>query len=331
MKMSDFVSSHIGKSYDLDGAYGAQCVDGLNAYLVWGGKSRISHGNAWDIGAGWQSNGLSGYCTQVAFSNIRDGDICFWNYYGVLNGHVYGHVAMYYQGKYFGQNQGTTGNGGPFNLMALGTPSLILRPNFITTLSWVIPSENRSLSTSEMQNNAKCFYGYMNKVHGWSLNACAGVLGNMQVESSINPNRHEVGGGSGFGLVQWTPGSKCTNYLNSRGAKLSDYGNMECDLIATGSGWYSTNSYSISWNEFIHSSRSANWLALAYLANFERPANPNQPLRGTYADNWANYLSSWSPEVPDGASDAVTVRSQITLKVINGVIYDMFISSYVTG
>lgn len=323
-KMSDFVSSHIGKSYDIDGAYGAQCVDGFNEYIRWGGHSVITRGNAWDIGNGWKSNGLSSYCTQVAFSNIRDGDICFWSIYSP----PYGHVSMYYQGKYFGQNQGTTGNGGPFNLMSLAQPQLVLRPNFITTLSWVIPSTNRALTTSEMQNNAKCFYGYMNKVHGWSLNACAGVLGNCQVESSINPNRHEIGGGSGFGLVQWTPGSKCTNYLNSRGASLSDYGNMECDLIATGSGWYSTNTYPITWSNFIHSSQSANYLALAFLANFERPANSNQPIRGTYATNWYNYLSSWAPEAPDGATGSGTSYSnKLQLELVNGFIKNATIVS----
>ena len=38
----------------------------------------------------------------------------------------YGHVAMYYNGKYFGQNQGSSGGtyGGPFNLLAIGTVPL---------------------------------------------------------------------------------------------------------------------------------------------------------------------------------------------------------------
>ena len=37
-----------------------------------------------------------------------------------------GHVAMYYNGQYFGQNQGRSGgaNGGPFNLLAIGTAPL---------------------------------------------------------------------------------------------------------------------------------------------------------------------------------------------------------------
>ncbi len=314
--MDEFVRTHNGRSYDLDGAFGAQCVDGLNEYIRWGnGHGRIG-GNAWSIGDSWRSNGLADVCTQV--SNPKDGDICFWIVYSP----PYMHVAMYYKGKYFGENQGTNGSGGPFNLMSLVAPQLILRPNFITpSLAWVIPSENRGLSTSEMQNNAKCLYGYLYKTHGWSLNACCGVLGNAQSESTINPNMTEIGGGGGFGVVQWTPGAICLNYLNSRNAKLSDYGNMECDLIASGSGYYLTSSYKLSFQEFIHSKQSPSYLAEAFLANFERPLNPNQPIRGNQATSWYNYLKNWTPEVPDGANGGGTnFVNKLQLTLVNGIV-----------
>lgn len=324
--MAEFVQTHNGKSYDLDGAYGAQCVDGFNEYIRWGnGHGRIG-GNAWPIGAGWQSNGLSSFCVQVSFSEIKDGDICFWSVYSP----PYGHVAMYYQGKYFGENQGTDGSGGPFNLMGLVAPQLILRPNFINSLGWVIPAEQRWLNQDEMNNNAKCLYGYLNKVHGWSLNACCGVLGNATMESRINPNMEEVGGGGGYGLVQWTPGSICKDYLNSRGAKLADYGNCECDLIATGSGWYSTNKYPLSFSEFTRSNSDPGYLALAYLANFERPFDPNQPVRGTQAQNWYNYLKDWTPVKPSGLASDIATSNKVCLETVMGIITKAYIVSNVS-
>ena len=115
----------------MDGAYGAQCVDGFNCYIVWGGHSQI-RGNAWDIGSGWQSNGLSDYCKNVTGQQYKNGDICFWVPSAVSND--YGHVAMYYNGSYFGENQGegSGANGKAFNLISgLASPSLVLRPDFV--------------------------------------------------------------------------------------------------------------------------------------------------------------------------------------------------------
>ena len=55
-----------------------------------------------------------------------------------------------------------------------------------------------------MQNNAVLLWSYF-KAQGWTLNAVAAMLGNMQSESTINPGIWEgldpfVGG---YGLVQW--------------------------------------------------------------------------------------------------------------------------------
>lgn len=310
-KMADFVSSHNGHWYG-----SGQCYAGTEEYLSWGLGTTVrvpGYATAWQWGNAWRSTVLGQCCKEV--SEPKDGDIFFWN----------NHTCMSYQGKYFGQNQGTDGNGGVFNLMALPwhSPQIILRPNFISNLYWVIPETNRNLSQEEMNNNAKCLYGYLNKVHGWSLQACCGVLGNATLESTINPNMTEYGGGGGYGLVQWTPGSICKSYLNARGAKLEDYGNMECDLINTGNNWYPTKSYSMSFDEFKRSTADPGYLAIAFLANFERPLNPNQPVRGTHAKNWFNYLKDWTPEIPCGASgqlDGATYVNKLQLELINGFV-----------
>lgn len=324
-KMSNFVSSHNGKWYR-----SGQCYAGAEEYLTWGLGYTVSvpgYSGAWQWGANWKSTVLGKCCTQVSTSAMRNGDICFWNNTGYVDGVFYGHVAMYYRGAYFGQNQGTDGHGGAFNLIHIGLPALALRPNFLSgnePLTWVTPSTNRALTTSEMQNNAKCFYGYMKETHGWSLNACAGVLGNMEVESTINPNRSEEGGGSGFGLVQWTPGSVVKTWLSSRGAALKDYGNMECDLINSGAGYYSTLNYPDTWDSFKKSTKSASYLAMCYLANFERPANSNQPIRGTYATKWYNYLKDWETDVPDGnVGTEIEYENKLQLTCVNGIVRDV--------
>lgn len=38
---------------------------------------------------------------------------------------------------------------------------------------------------------------------GWSREQAAGIVGNLQAESGVNPNRAQDGGGPGYGLAQW--------------------------------------------------------------------------------------------------------------------------------
>ena len=92
--------------------------------------------------------------------------------------------------------------------------------------------ENRALSTEEMKPNAQYIWQYLG-TRGWSMNAVAALLGNMQEESSMSPCRWEgnVNGSiinsttgehtinpeykdskRGYGLVQWTRYTKLYNW-----------------------------------------------------------------------------------------------------------------------
>lgn len=324
MKMSDFVSTHMGKGYDHGS--GMQCYAGAEEYLSWGlGRTVRVPGyataSAW--GANWQSTILGSVCKQVGWGDRKDGDIGFW----ITSGN---HVAMYYQGKWFGQNQGSANAsvGSPFSLMSIGAPDLLLRPNFITWLTWIIPAHTRALNQSEMNNNAKCMYGYLHIKYGWTLQACCGLLGNFQYESSINPNRWQSdaeGVGPGFGLAQWTPYTVCTEYLASRKAKLSDYGNFECDLLNIGTGYIPTSTYPLSFDQFKKSTMDAGDLALAFLYNYERPADPGASAfqaRKPWAQQWYSYLKGWKPELPDGASEGggTSYHNKFRMTFVNGMI-----------
>lgn len=39
---------------------------------------------------------------------------------------------------------------------------------------------------------------------GFTTEQSAGIVGNLMVESGMDPGIHEIGGGAGFGLAQWT-------------------------------------------------------------------------------------------------------------------------------
>lgn len=124
----NFVRTHNGHQYG-----SGQCVAGMQEYIRWGtGVMPSTPGpTAEYIGRHWQSNDLAKYCKDVTSQVRKNGDIIFMTS-AQAGGNGAGHVAMYYNGRLFGQNQNTDGSGGPFNL---GVPYtgcfLALRPKFL--------------------------------------------------------------------------------------------------------------------------------------------------------------------------------------------------------
>lgn len=77
----DFYKEHIGKAYDIDGWYGAQCWDGAMLYSKWLGYP-VFHcgitGYVKDIWHQRKSNGILNYYKEVQ-RPYQDGDILIWN------------------------------------------------------------------------------------------------------------------------------------------------------------------------------------------------------------------------------------------------------------
>ena len=171
-------------------------------------------------------------------------------------------------------------------------------------MPWVEPG-SRALTESEMQENAKMIYGVFSSL-GWTLNSICGMLGNFQTESSINPTRWQgdipgEAGGGGYGLAQWTPWTKLQGYANAIGGNWQT-GDTQCRVIEyninNGQEYYATTSYPLSGANFRSSNESPEYLAYAFMYNYERPADLNQPWRQTYARQWYNYLSGITPPEP---------------------------------
>lgn len=70
--------------------------------------------------------------------------------------------------------------------------------------------------------------------------------------------------------------------------------------------WIATSSYNYSFEEFTQSTDTPYNLAMAFIANYERPEDPDQPIRGEYANNWYEYLGGIVPPTP--APAAVTKK-----------------------
>lgn len=121
-----FYNAVNGKGFDE--GFGYQCVAGFKEFQFSLSGTYASAGGAAKNYAYYHSAVEAlGFEWHDGNSGFQDGDWAIWT-----DG-LYGHVAMYYQGKWFGQNQGAAdGNkGNPFNLMSLSTSGIagFYRPN----------------------------------------------------------------------------------------------------------------------------------------------------------------------------------------------------------
>lgn len=104
--VKQFYDNHIGKQYDIDNSYGAQCVDAFKLFtLEEFGFCNYNCTNGWASGL-WiyrKDKPYYEYFTEVNINDMKNGDWVFWD-----NGSKDcpdSHVAMYYEGKFFSQNQ----------------------------------------------------------------------------------------------------------------------------------------------------------------------------------------------------------------------------------
>lgn len=187
-------------------------------------------------------------------------------------------------------------------------------------MSWHNKSTGAYGETStEAYDNAVMIQSYLS-AKGWGFNAICAVIGNIGHEGGYNPWRWQgdsvLAKGSqqiyskshGYGLMQFTPAS---NYINNAGS-FSGYGPNYSDQVGSANdgdaqlelmnsnilgGYISTNAYPLSFTDFKVSTQDVQYLASAWLYNFERPYNPSASVaaRRASALYWYNTLSGEKP------------------------------------
>ena len=159
---------------------------------------------------------------------------------------------------------------------------------------WI--STDTYLTQTHRDSNSQLIYNYLNNL-GWTKNAIAGILGNMDVESSVNPalienrNYHtlidnntclNIPNTLGVGLVQWTGdgstppiGQKLASFAIRNNKNWYD-GELQCYRLereyqtniqfvpATVDGVYWT------WNDYVYSTDTPETLAKVWQQCYER-------------------------------------------------------------
>lgn len=148
--------------------------------------------------------------------------------------------------------------------------------------------------TTEQEKNAWAIWQFL-KSKGYSEQAAAAILGNMEQESGIMPDIDEGNGGPGYGLVQWTSpvagesGRAYVQRLMKQAGITDDYRTLNAQLQLL--EWHMYNGQYISTTVYPYSPDEFKKLTdisiatTAFERNFERPA-VTHPERIGMAQRW---------------------------------------------
>ncbi|MDE7477643.1 MAG: hypothetical protein K2M91_06795 [Lachnospiraceae bacterium] len=203
-----------------------------------------------------------------------------------LNGTVYEWVKVHYYKSDDAANEGE-------GWVAKKTTTQV--STSVPAKSQVIKSDAH-LKQYQMLTHARYIFKYL-RDNKWSKTAIYAVLGNMEVESYMSPGKTEDGG-SGYGLVQWTPPTKLTDWLGS-GADKSDIDNQLRRILHESKNnlqWDSSKRTSsmdpLSFSDFTTSTKSYSALAEYFVRCYEQPADVNSKVaaRQKNAKKWSTLI-----------------------------------------
>ncbi len=254
--------------------------------------------------------------TRLASNNWQNGDIVWRN----------GHCEMVYQGN---TTMGAHTDGVPL-AQQVSINSFTSNYSDYTyvyrysdfDLEWI--ARSGSLTQSEMENNAMIVINTYRGM-GYPDEVIAALLGNFQNESGINPLREEVGGGGGFGIIQWTPKQALIDNMNTVGLSPYTDGDNQTKLITLelqpSSGvlsWYTTEGFispyyssgatsamiGVTGEQFLHNTKgfSVQDLTTLYMIGRERPSyDPNTnhiAKRKADALTWLEFMGDMPTPTP---------------------------------
>lgn len=157
------------------------------------------------------------------------------------------------------------------------------------------------ITTAEQEQNVLNLATYF-RARGWTDNAIAAMCGNMQTESYLNPGQYQHGfpvgtASGGFGLVQWTPRTKFSDWAGANWE--SDYDLQPARIqyeLENGLQWQYRSGYTqfISFADFAVSTDSVDYLTGAWLYYYEGPLDPaaSITLRRQQAARWYEFLGN---------------------------------------
>ena len=155
-------------------------------------------------------------------------------------------------------------------------------------------------------NNEEKVWNYLTSV-GYSPAQAAGILGNMAMESGVNPRRVQgtsspdgdrdyppEGGGTGYGLVQWTPGTKILTYAELTGKIPGDLGFQLQLLVGQLKGDPETGLSEKAAGDDLLQQTTPEDAAKSFMIKFERPADQSEAAQERRAARARGYFEEFA-------------------------------------
>ncbi|MBO5870535.1 MAG: hypothetical protein J6Q89_07295 [Clostridia bacterium] len=172
-------------------------------------------------------------------------------------------------------------------------------------MAWIEPGD-RNLNSSEMDNNAlECYNFFSSLSPAWTVESISALCGNMQRESTINPQRVNPNSGA-YGLTQWIGNkTKMQNWCSNNGYQY-DSGVGQTHYIEWERGhpgpnqsdqWYATATYNLSFSDFAYNSNneSLDYLTASFKYCYERNAGDDVAQRQQYARHYYELFTGQPP------------------------------------
>lgn len=170
-------------------------------------------------------------------------------------------------------------------------------------MEWIAPI-NTILTQDQMKNNVQIINVDLTQA-GWTINAIAGVLGNFERESWINPSvwqNFTIADENGYGLAQWTPSTKYSQWAGSGWDTDHDKQLSYLKFTMTDPNdhnYIETSQYPYSKTEYVNLTLTPEEMASIFLYNYERAGEPYEDERRRNARKWYEYLGGLPPSPMD--------------------------------
>jgi cell wall-associated NlpC family hydrolase len=162
------------------------------------------------------------------------------------------------------------------------------------------------------------------KSKGFTDEATAGILGNLQQESGINPTQKQLGGGPGRGLMQWEKGGRWDQLVKWANANGKDPMSMETQLDYMWLEMTEKEKTGISilnkrygGMEGLKSTTDYKQATMAFEDSFERAGKPNYEKRYQFASDFLNEFKGTSGTGSGGDPNS-TIGGSARDKVVKG-------------
>jgi Phage tail lysozyme len=137
-------------------------------------------------------------------------------------------------------------------------------------------------------NEQTAFNYFVNK--GMTKIRAAGIIGNLDQESGMDPTIHQIGGGPGRGIAQWSVGGRWDTYAsdnvqwyaNKEGKSATSLG-LQLDFI-----WYELHTFSYYGFSQLHQATTIDQAVIAFQNGYEGCGTCNTAARESYAHDAYN-------------------------------------------